>query len=172
MAITDLKDILFNNTVFIPNTARKEEKMFNKSTPVAPKVPPLTATKELDEFEKILEEQKVKINPDNPYHVSAGVNPKPDKIKVSLFIKDFVHTIMACSRVIHMGVNKHGFQTWKTFSERSVQDAAFRHLMRYMNNEELDRETKEDHLIHAITNLAILYENRTKDKVHDVERCV
>ena len=64
----------------------------------------------------------------------------------------YMSTLVAIAKVRRFGINKHGnSEDWRTTSETAHQDAMLRHLMAYIDGEELDPESGEPHLAHMIT---------------------
>ena len=70
-------------------------------------------------------------------------------------------TLEAIARVRRFGINKHGnSEDWRTTTEFAHQDAMLRHLMAYIDGEELDPESGEPHLSHLITTASFEIERK------------
>ena len=69
-------------------------------------------------------------------------------------------TLADMAKVLTMGAEKYGANTWKNpDSPHYHEAAALRHIQAWRMGESLDEESGLPHLIHAITNLMFLYEN-------------
>ena len=70
-------------------------------------------------------------------------------------------TLVAIAKVRRFGINKHGnSEDWRTTEEVKHQDAILRHIMAYVDGEELDRESGLPHLAHALTTISFEIERK------------
>lgn len=78
--------------------------------------------------------------------MSEFIKYDKDKPMVSLVEPEF---ILGIARVLTFGVNKYGKHNWKKVDDIDrYKDAAMRHLLAYIDNEQNDKETGESHLYH------------------------
>ena len=65
-------------------------------------------------------------------------------------------------KVLGMGANKYGDDNWKRVDDldRRYLTAAYRHLGKVMQGEELDEESGLPHVAHAITSLLFVQQAR------------
>ena len=69
------------------------------------------------------------------------------------------NTLMRIGRVFAMGARKYGDTNWlKGMRWSRLYAAAMRHLLAYWSGEDLDSESNEYHLVHAICDLMCLLE--------------
>lgn len=67
------------------------------------------------------------------------------------------------ARVLDFGAKKYGRYNWRAGMDHSrMSDAALRHIFAYLDGEEVDPESGEDHLAHARCCLGFLIEYRKK----------
>ena len=66
--------------------------------------------------------------------------------------------LLAISRVLTIGAKKYAPDNWKYVAgaEKRYMDALWRHLLAYMEGEELDPETGESHMAHIGCNVMFL----------------
>lgn len=66
--------------------------------------------------------------------------------------------------VITYGANKYSDDNWKKVSIERYFSALMRHITTYKTGEIIDKESKKNHLAHAITNLLFImwHENNKK----------
>ena len=77
-----------------------------------------------------------------------------DKPMVSLIEPSF---ILGIAKVLTYGVNKYKVNNWKKIDDsRRYKDALLRHILAYLDGENVDRESKLPHLHHAACNLMFL----------------
>ena len=74
--------------------------------------------------------------------------------------------IFAIARVREFGNRKYLTEdSWKLNSRKAYQDAAYRHFMAYLDdNNSVDEESGLPHLDHLATNIAFLIEGGFKDE--------
>ena len=74
--------------------------------------------------------------------------------------------IFAIAKVREFGNRKYLTEdSWKLNSRRAYQDAAYRHFMAYLeDNNSVDEESGLPHLHHLATNIAFLIEGGFKDE--------
>ena len=77
--------------------------------------------------------------------------------------------IFAIARVREFGNRKYLTEdSWKLNSRKTYQDAAYRHFMAYLDdNNSVDEESGLPHLDHLATNIAFLIEGGFKDEKSD-----
>ena len=76
--------------------------------------------------------------------------------------------IWAIARVRMYGVNvkypETGRDGWKTIDKERIQDAMFRHMLKYLENPEaVDEDSGLPHIYHALCNLSFLAERMEQD---------
>lgn len=75
------------------------------------------------------------------------------------------------ARVLDFGAKKYGRHNWCGGMDHSrMSDAALRHILAYIDGEEVDPESGEDHLAHARCCLGFLIEYRAKKTGKDDRR--
>ena len=80
------------------------------------------------------------------------------------FILDFPQSAETLSKVMAFGASKYSLNNWKLGGNvRELEDSLLRHLYQYHNKEELDEESGESHLGHALFNLMALIECQNED---------
>lgn len=65
-------------------------------------------------------------------------------------------TIKALAMVLTYGANKYSESTWRNVEPYRYKAALLRHIVAWMDGEQLDEESQLPHLYHALTNLAFL----------------
>lgn len=74
-------------------------------------------------------------------------------------------SIVALARVMQLGANKYGEANWRDKKPRITVyvEAAMRHLLAYLDGQNIDPESGESHLAHAMANAAILLDAESCD---------
>ena len=76
--------------------------------------------------------------------------------------------LKATARVLAFGAKKYGVHNWRGGMEHSrLSSAALRHIFSYTDGQNLDPESGEEHLAHAICCLMMLLEFRIDRKGDD-----
>lgn len=108
--------------------------------------------------------------------VSAEANSLPDDNPKTAFgvQKAPMHLIpppamLAVAEVFGLGAKKYGAYNWreKTVSSSVYQAAALRHLMAWWDGENIDPESNQSHLAHAMACLAIILDAEKHQKLND-----
>jgi len=85
------------------------------------------------------------------------------KAKLS-FLLDFPKATESLCRVMEFGASKYAMNDWKSGGDvRGLEDSLLRHLHKYHNKEDLDEESGESHLGHALFNLMAIIESKNED---------
>jgi Domain of unknown function (DUF5664) len=88
--------------------------------------------------------------------MSDGGGTKYDQGKLRLELVP-VEAVEAIARAMTYGANKYGDWNWsKGIDHMRLVGAALRHLTAYMRGEDLDKESNNSHLDHALASLAML----------------
>ncbi len=76
------------------------------------------------------------------------------------------HGLEAVGRVLEFGAQKYGADNWRLVdgAERRYWDAAMRHMIAFGKGEDLDKETGESHLAHAVCCLLFVLELAASDE--------
>lgn len=91
----------------------------------------------------------------SPAEIDAGVKFDDGKPRMDLIPPEFLKGI---GRVLCMGASKYAARNWeKGMDWGRLNAAALRHLTSWMRGQDLDEESKENHLLHAAVNLMFLY---------------
>ena len=93
----------------------------------------------------------------NKLKVDGGGERKNDgKIRLSLLPASLFY---AAAKVMMFGAKKYADHNWRRGMKWSVPfDCAMRHLLKWWDGEQLDEESGESHLGHAVANLLMLIE--------------
>lgn len=77
--------------------------------------------------------------------------------------------LIELGRAMRNGAGKYGRMNWRENSVRAdvYYDAAMRHLLRWWDGEDLDRDSGLPHLAHAMASLAILIDAAHARTMHD-----
>jgi hypothetical protein len=59
-------------------------------------------------------------------------------------------TLESVVKVMQLGADKYGRENWKKVSPERYEKAMLRHITAYLKGEEIDCESGESHLVHAI----------------------
>lgn len=97
----------------------------------------------------------------NPKTVCGEAKPSPALIPGP--------AVIALARVFGLGAKKYGPYNWRTAKVSSTVyvNAAIRHLYSYLDGEDIDAESGESHLAHAMACCAILIDARSVDMLND-----
>lgn len=84
----------------------------------------------------------------------GGVKHDQGKLKLSLIPKEAIWEI---GNALTYGANKYGeFNFRKGISHSRLLDAAMRHITEYISGEDIDSESGNTHISHALGSLAML----------------
>ena len=83
--------------------------------------------------------------------------------------------ILGTAKVLTFGAKNYARGNWKKMTEEDRQriaDSLLRHILDYLDGNELDPETNESHLYHASCNLMFLANLDKQTKNKDFFKCV
>lgn len=87
---------------------------------------------------------------------NSGVKDKAGKPMMRLILP---HAAEALVRIREYGLKKYpNADNWKSVPKEDWLDAMLRHMMKYLDGEEIDFESGKPHLWHALCNLSYLVE--------------
>ena len=98
-----------------------------------------------------------------------GIKNDQEKPPLSLLP---VQAVEAVGRGLAFGAKKYGKHNWRGGMDHTrLSSAALRHIFAYIDGENLDTETNEEHIAHAICGLLFLLESRIKGYGRDDRHC-
>jgi len=95
----------------------------------------------------------------------SGIKYDKGKDRISLFPPKALQEVL---NIFEMGAKKYEPFNWtKGLSYTRLYDATQRHLAQWWQGEDVDEESGQNHLAHAVTNLLFLLEMRRLHPEHD-----
>lgn len=86
--------------------------------------------------------------------MTSGKKNDAGKPKISLIPQE---ALWGMAQALTYGSNKYGMYNFKEgIAYTRLADAAYRHLSAFMNGEDIDEESGNNHLFHAMASLAML----------------
>jgi hypothetical protein len=90
--------------------------------------------------------QEIRVTNEKGGTKADGLKPRP-----TLLLRSMPEAVQSVIRILEYGAKKYDDNNWKKVEAHRYDDAALRHILAYLSGEELDKETSESHLSHAIT---------------------
>lgn len=90
--------------------------------------------------------QEIRVTNEKGGTKADGLKPRP-----TLLLRSMPDAVQSVIRILEYGAKKYDDNNWKKVEAHRYDDAALRHILSYLSGEELDKETSESHLSHAIT---------------------
>jgi hypothetical protein len=90
--------------------------------------------------------QEIRVTNEKGGTKADGLKPRP-----TLLLRSMPDAVQSVIRILEYGAKKYDDNNWKKVEAHRYDDAALRHILAYLSGEELDKETSESHLSHAIT---------------------
>jgi hypothetical protein len=90
--------------------------------------------------------QEIRVTNEKGGTKADGLKPRP-----TLLLRSMPDAVQSVIRILEYGAKKYDDNNWKKVESHRYDDAALRHILAYLSGEELDKETSESHLSHAIT---------------------
>lgn len=95
-------------------------------------------------------------------NAAGGVKADGGKPLPSLLYISLRRTLASVITVVSFGARKYSPDNWERVEQGRYWDAFYRHLTAHHAGEELDPETGEPHLSHALSNLMFISEQRLR----------